>query len=50
MAAADALPHAIESSPQVDDYVRKQAVVRVPVPRSMRYAVNGFGRRTHRLR
>ncbi len=35
---------------QVDDYVRKQAVVRVPVPRSMRYAVNGLGRRTHRLR
>jgi uncharacterized cupin superfamily protein len=35
---------------QVDDYVRKQAVVRVPVPRPMRYAVNGLGRRTHRLR
>jgi uncharacterized protein len=35
---------------QVDDYVRKQAVVRVPVPRSMAYAVNGFGRRKHRLR
>jgi uncharacterized cupin superfamily protein len=35
---------------QVDDYVRKQAVVRVPVPRLMQYAVNGFGRRKHRLR
>lgn len=35
---------------QVDDYVRKQAVVRVPVPRTMRYAVKGFGRRKHRLR
>ena len=35
---------------QVDKYVRKQAVVRVPVPRLMRYAVNGIGRRTHRLR
>jgi uncharacterized cupin superfamily protein len=35
---------------QVDDYVRKQAVVRVPVPRTMRYAVNGIGRRKHRLR
>jgi uncharacterized cupin superfamily protein len=35
---------------QVDDYVRKQAVVRVPVPRAMQYAVNGFGRRKHRLR
>ena len=34
----------------VTSYVRKQAVVRVPVPRSMRYAVNGFGRRMHRLR
>jgi uncharacterized cupin superfamily protein len=34
----------------VDGYVRKQAVVRVPVPRALRYAVNGFGRRTHRLR
>ena len=35
---------------QVDEYVRKQAVVRVPVPRTMRYAVNGIGRRKHRLR
>ena len=35
---------------QVGDYVRKQAVVRVPVPRTMRYAVKGIGRRTHRLR
>ena len=35
---------------QVDDYVRKQAVVRVPVPRTMRYAVKGIGRRKHRLR
>ena len=35
---------------QVDDYVRKQAVVRVPVPRTMRYAVRGIGRRKHRLR
>ena len=26
---------------QVDEYVRKQAVVRVPVPRTMQYAVNG---------
>lgn len=34
----------------VATYVRKHAVVRVPVPRPMRYAVNGFGRRTHRLR
>jgi hypothetical protein len=34
----------------VDEYVRKQAVVRVPVPYQLRYAVNGFGRRTHRLR
>jgi uncharacterized cupin superfamily protein len=34
----------------VDSYVRKHAVVRVPVPRTMRYAVNGFGRRMHRLR
>jgi uncharacterized protein len=34
----------------VDEYVRKQAVVRVPVPRSMSYVVNGFGRRLHRLR
>jgi uncharacterized cupin superfamily protein len=34
----------------VDSYVRKHAVVRVPVPRSLRYAVNGFGRRMHRLR
>lgn len=34
----------------VEKYVRKQAVVRVPVPRAMRYAVNGFGRRAHRLR
>jgi uncharacterized protein len=34
----------------VDEYVRKQAVVRVPVPRPMQYAVNGFGRRKHRLR
>jgi uncharacterized cupin superfamily protein len=34
----------------VESYVRKQAVVRVPVPRAMRYAVNGFGRRMHRLR
>ena len=34
----------------IDTYVRKQAVVRVPVPRAMAYAVNGFGRRTHRLR
>ena len=34
----------------VESYVRKQAVVRVPVPRTMRYAVNGFGRRMHRLR
>jgi len=24
--------------------------VRVPVPRTMRYVVKGFGRRTHRLR
>ena len=35
---------------QIDDYVRKQAVVRVPVPRAMQYAVNGIGRRKHRLR
>ena len=28
----------------VDEYVRKQAVLRVPVPRAMAYAVNGFGR------
>lgn len=34
----------------VPDYVRKHAVVRVPVPKAMRYAVNGFGRRMHRLR
>ena len=34
----------------VDSYVRKHAVVRVPVPRSMRYAVNGLGRRIHRRR
>jgi uncharacterized cupin superfamily protein len=34
----------------IPTYVRKHAVVRVPVPRAMRYAVNGFGRRTHRLR
>jgi uncharacterized protein len=34
----------------VDSYVRKHAVVRVPVPRPLRYAVNGFGRRMHRLR
>jgi uncharacterized cupin superfamily protein len=34
----------------VEDYVRKQAVVRVPVPRTMRLAVKGFGRRKHRLR
>ncbi len=34
----------------VESYVRKHAMVRVPVPRSMRYAVNGFGRRMHRLR
>jgi uncharacterized cupin superfamily protein len=34
----------------VDEYVRKQAVVRVPVPRPLQYAVNGFGRRMHRLR
>jgi uncharacterized cupin superfamily protein len=34
----------------VESYVRKHAVVRVPVPRPMRYAVNGFGRRMHRLR
>jgi hypothetical protein len=33
----------------VDEYVRKHAVVRVPVPRALRYAVNGFGRRMHRL-
>ena len=35
---------------QVDEYVRKQAVVRVPVPRTMQYAVKGIGRRKHRLR
>ena len=35
---------------QVGEYVRKQAVVRVPVPRAMRYAVKGIGRRKHRLR
>jgi hypothetical protein len=40
----------IASSVQVDEYVRKQAGVRVPVPRTLRYAVNGIGRRTHRLR
>jgi len=34
----------------VPEYVRKQAVVRVPVPRTMRYVAKGFGRRTHRLR
>ncbi len=34
----------------VEEYVRKQAVVRVPVPRTMRLAVNGIGRRKHRLR
>jgi uncharacterized cupin superfamily protein len=34
----------------VESYVRKHAVVRVPVPRPMRYAVSGFGRRMHRLR
>lgn len=34
----------------VEDHVRKHAVLRVPVPRAMAYAVNGFGRRTHRLR
>jgi uncharacterized cupin superfamily protein len=34
----------------VPDYVRKQAVVRVPVPRTMRYVAKGFGRRAHRLR
>ena len=34
----------------VETYVRKHAVVRVPVPRSLRYAVNGFGRRMHRRR
>ena len=34
----------------VDEYVRKHAVVRVPVPRTMRYVVKGFGRRAHRLR
>ena len=33
----------------VEEYVRKHAVVRVPVPRGMRYAVNGLGRRAHRL-
>jgi uncharacterized protein len=35
---------------EVHETVRKQAVVRVPVPRAMAYAVNGFGRRLHRLR
>ncbi len=34
----------------VPEYVRKQAVVRVPVPRAFRYVVKGFGRRMHRLR
>ncbi len=34
----------------VPEYVRKHAVLRVPVPRPMAYAVRGFGRRTHRLR
>ncbi len=34
----------------VPHYVRKQAVIRVPVPRSLRYVVNGFGRRRYRLR
>ena len=34
----------------VEEYARKHAVVRVPVPRSMQYAVNGFGRRKHRLK
>jgi uncharacterized protein len=34
----------------VPEYVRKQAVVRVPIPRTMRYVAKGFGRRKHRLR
>jgi uncharacterized protein len=34
----------------VPDYVRKQAIVRVPVPRTMRYVAKGLGRRAHRLR
>lgn len=35
---------------EVADHVRKHAILRVPVPKGMRYAVNGFGRRSHRLR
>lgn len=34
----------------VETYVRKHAVLRVPVPSSMAYVVRGFGARTHRLR
>ena len=43
-------PHARVSEWGESPDVRKQAVVRVPVPRTMRNAVNGIGRRTHRLR
>lgn len=32
----------------IDDYVRKHAVLRVPVPAALAYLVNGFGRRKHR--
>ena len=34
----------------VDEYVRKHAVLRVPVPGSMAYLVNGFGRRRHAVK
>jgi uncharacterized cupin superfamily protein len=34
----------------VAEYVRKYAVVRVPVPPSLRYVVKGFGARLHRRR
>jgi uncharacterized cupin superfamily protein len=34
----------------VEDYVRKHAVLRVPVPRSMAYLVNGFGRRKYAVK
>jgi uncharacterized cupin superfamily protein len=44
------LPAGTWSEWTVADYVRKHAVVRVPVPPSMAYVVKGFGARLHRRR
>jgi uncharacterized cupin superfamily protein len=34
----------------IDDYVRKHAVLRVPVPGPMAFLVNGFGRRKYAVK